>query len=92
MSKFNYFRVLSIDGYDFPTLPQVDFGFNSRSFVLLNRSDYKIEYSFDGTTLHGDLDPTDASAGMSFDDRVECKIFFRSVDGYGTVRVEAWGA
>lgn len=90
MSKFNYFDEVSVDGYDFPESPQVDFGFITQGFVLLNRGAHEIEYSFDGETLHGDLDPDDASKGMAFDNRFECKIWFRGEDGYGTVRVEGW--
>ena len=90
MSKFNYFEVIAVDGYAFPAEPQAVFGFNSQGFMLLNRGAHVIEYSFDGTALHGDLNPADASRGVVFDMRAECKVWFRSLDGYGTVRVEAW--
>ena len=92
MSKFNYFSVVSVDGYAFPTNPQVDFTFNSQGFSLLNRGTKIIQYSFNGSTLHGDLNPGDASAGLVYDARVESKIWFRGDDGYATVRVEAWAA
>jgi len=91
MSKWNYFNEVTVDGYDFPTQPQANFHFNSQGFSLLNRGSYTIEYSFDGTTLHGDLDPTDESKGLTFDFRVENKVWFRAVGGYSIVRVEAWG-
>lgn len=90
MSKFNYFAVISVDGYDFPVDSQADFTFISQGFSFLNRGDYTIEYSFDGETLHGDLDPDDASKGLTFDNRFENRVWFRAVDGYGDVRVEAW--
>lgn len=92
MSKFNYFHELTIDDYDFPTRPQAIFGFNSQGFSFLNEGNYIIEYSFDGSTLHGNLDPTNSSVGFVWDDRTENKVFFRSIDGYGSVRVEAWGS
>lgn len=94
MSKFNYFNEISVDGYDFPTTPQVNFGFISQGIALLNRGSHTIQYSFgDGNgTVHGDLNPGDSSKGIIFDERFESKIFFRAVDGYGTVRVEAWGS
>jgi hypothetical protein len=79
-----------VDGYDFPTNPQVVFTFNSQGFTFLNRGTHVVQYSFDGATLHGDLDPADASQGLSFDGRCECKVWFRALDGYGDVRVEAW--
>ena len=85
-----YFKVIATDGYAFPTNPQVSFGFNSQGFTLLNRGNYTIQYSFDGHYIHGDLNPTDASKGLTFDARVECQIWFRAVGGFSTVRVEAW--
>ena len=91
MSKWNYFDVISVDGYDFPDEPQANFGFNSGGFSFLNRGSYVIQYSFDGETLHGDLDPSDESRGAVFDNRYECKVWFKAVGGYSTVRVEAWG-
>ena len=91
MSKFNYFNNITIDGYDFPIIPQVNFGFLSQGIAFLNKSVlYKLQYSFDGTTLHGDLDPADESRGIIFDNRVESKVWFKAVDGYAIVRVEAW--
>jgi len=90
MSRYNYFGTILIDGYAFPEIPQAVFDFNSQGFKFLNRGAYPIEYSFDGTHLHGDLNPADASKEMSFDGRCECKVFFRAKDGYGICRVEAW--
>ena len=90
MSKYNYFSVISVDGYDFPEIPQANFKFISQALMLLNRGDYVVEYSFDGVNVYGDLDPSDESRGVVCDNRFEDKIWFRAVDGYGVVRVEAW--
>ena len=94
MSKFNYFAEISVDGYDFPVIPQVNFGFISQGFALLSRSAHDIEYSFDGTNVHGDLAVADPSRGIIFDFRQECKIWLRAAPGtgrgYGVCRVEAW--
>lgn len=92
MSKFNYFRNIQIDGYDFPAAPQASWNFNSQGIALLNRGTHTIQYSFNGgSDIHGDLVPGDSSRGIIFDNRVESKMFFRGVDGYGgIVRVEAW--
>lgn len=89
-NKFNYFDIVTVDDTDFPLDPQVDFGFNSQGFILLNRGDATVEYSFDGENVHGDLNPSDASVGAAFDHRAECKIFFRAASTPQTVRVEAW--
>lgn len=91
MSKWNYFEVITVGSSSFPATPQVNFEFLSQGFALLNRGSNTIEYSFDGTNVHGDLNPSDASAGMTFDHRVESKIWFRYSGGTSTVRVEAWG-
>lgn len=94
MSRYNYFNVLNFtDGYDFPTTPQINFGFMTQAFSFLNRGTTVVEYSFNGTTIHGDLNPIDASQGVVFDNRLESKVWFKSdADGYGTVRIEAWGS
>lgn len=91
MSRYNYYQELTIDGYGFPNVPQSYFGFISRGFSILNKGSYVIEYSFDGTNLHGSLATSGADQGFVFDNRFEGAIFFRSIGGYGTVRVEAWG-
>jgi hypothetical protein len=90
MSKYNHFEVLYVDGYSFEESNKVNFGFIAQCIALLNRGDYTIEYSFDGTNLHGDLNAHDASRGMVFDNRSESVIYFRAVDGYGYVRTESW--
>jgi hypothetical protein len=91
MSKWNYFSVINVDGYDFPETPQANFKFLSQGFSFLNRGNKIIQYSFDGDTVHGDLNPHDLSSGVTFDARVEDKVWFKGLDGYGTVRVESWG-
>lgn len=91
MSKWNYFEVITVDGYSFPTEPQVNFGFLAQGFSFLNRGSKIIEYSFDGTTLHGDLNPSDESVQLTFNNRAECKVWMRGDDGYGDIRIEAWG-
>ena len=50
-----------------------------------------IEYSFNGDTVHGDLTPG-FSGAFIWDDRRECKIFFRrKTEGNSVVvRLEVW--
>lgn len=92
MSRYNFFEEVSVASTSYPTNPQCSFGFHSTAIVLLNRGSNVVFYSFDGSTDHGDLDPSDASIGLAFDGRVENKIWFRTETGTSTVRVEAWGA
>ena len=91
MSRYNYFEVLAVAVAAFPEDPQVTFNFVPDGFTFLNRGAAKIEYSFDGTTLHGDLDPADSSKSVAFNSRVEDRIWFRAPAGASTVRVEGWG-
>lgn len=91
MSRYNYFSVLAVANVAFPDEPQAVFGFLGEGFAFLNRGAAVIEYSFDGTTVHGDLNPADSSKSMQFDGRVEDKVWFRAPMGPSTVRVEAWG-
>ena len=90
MSKWNFFDVVTVDGYSFPETPQVNFKFLSQGFSFLNRGAGVIQYSFDGSTLHGDLNPSDASIGITCDARIESKVWFRVVGASSDVRVEAW--
>lgn len=94
MSRYNYFKRLYVDGYSFPTRPQVTFNFLSRGFSFVNLdTSNTLEYSFDGYAVHGDLEPGTSYAGLVFDNRIEDRVWFRSTlaDGYARVRVEAWG-
>lgn len=92
MSRYNYFRNQTVDGYAFPSTPQITFGFLSRGFSVVNLSTTStLQYSFDGYRLHGDLVPGSAYASLVFDNRLEDKMWWRGLDGYGVVRVEAWG-
>lgn len=92
MSRYNYFDNLTVDGYAFPVRPQVSFGFISNGFSFLNTdATNTVQYSFDGYSLHGDLVPGTAAAGMFFDMRHESKAWFRRIAGPVNVRVEAWG-
>ena len=43
MSKFNYFGVVTADGYAFPDEPQAIFGFNSQAFTFMNRGIHTVE-------------------------------------------------
>ena len=90
MSRYNYFRMLDVDGYNFPVTPQITFNFMSRGFSFVTL-DTDVEYSFDGYNVHGNLAIGTAYAGLVFDNRLEDRVWFRSIDAYGDVRVEAWG-
>jgi hypothetical protein len=53
---------------------------------------HTIEYSFNGTTVHGELSPTTGSSNMLFLHRAISLVWFRIKSGSttATIRVEAW--
>ena len=83
----------SIDGYQ----PDIAIPFTTNGLLLLNEgtsSTQVVEYSFDGITVHGEMDPTLLSKGLSFDNRIVCLMWFRVKTGSTgpvIIRIEAWG-
>ena len=81
------------DGYG----PDLVIPFSTQGVLFLNEEESAtnvVEYSFNGITVHGELDPTLPSKGMSFDNRVISLIWFRLKSGSTgpvTIRVDAWG-
>ena len=69
--------------------------FTSVGIALMVESDEPedvIEYSFNGTTIHGDMVPLMPSEAIIFDNRAQSKIWLRRKTAGSTVlvRVEAW--
>lgn len=62
-------------------------------FILENYGTGIVEYSFNGNVLHGRLPAGSAAVPYvkAFHNRRVSKIWFRSLSGTNTVRVEAWG-
>lgn len=98
---FNFFEKVNVVAADFGSesvsgeQPDVVFTFITTSLLLLNEaSSGVVEYSFNGTTVHGELDSAGTSKGMVFDNRTVSMIWFRVKSGSTgpmSVRVEAWG-
>jgi hypothetical protein len=93
----NAFANLSITDTSFPGTAQFDCPPGSIKgkfgLALLWKSGVKVEYSFDGTTLHGDLENGLPNQGLGFDNRPipTRKIWFRNASAAtSVVRVEAW--
>jgi hypothetical protein len=79
-----------VDGYG----PDIVIPFSTQSVSFLNEGTGTIEYSLDGTTVHGDLISGTATAGLTFDNRVMSCIWFRIKTGSTgpiNLRIEAWG-
>lgn len=90
----NFFHKLDISTTNFED-GAVSWNFQSVGIALLVESSDAtdiIEYSFDSTTVHGDLSPTLPSQGIIFDNRSQSKVWFRrkTAGAAVTVRVEAW--
>lgn len=81
------------DGYG----PDLVIKFPTQGLMFLNEetsSTQVVEYSFNGNTVHGELDPTLPSRGLVFDNRSVTLIWFRVKSGSSgpiTVSVQAWG-
>lgn len=79
----------SVDGYQ----PDMFITFSTQGLIFLNEGTGVVEYSFNGLTVHGELDSTKSSVGLSFDNRVVSKIWFRVKSGSAgpiIVSVQAW--
>ena len=76
----------SVDGYQPDMIINLPEPTYTVTFFL--ESGGPVQYSFNGTTVHGDMTLGQASAALTFTNRVISKIWFK---GSGVVRVEAWG-
>lgn len=92
--NYDFFQKVTVSNADFSDTPDVIFNFKfQNSFTLLNEGTGIIEYSFNGTTLAGDMTPGKGSEGLVFDNRRVSKIWFRLKSGAASVvRVEAWAS
>jgi hypothetical protein len=88
---WNFFAKPTISDTGFPASPQVmiNLATHVQGFSITLTSGAQVEYSFNGTTLHGDLVAAEGTKSVQFNNRTATKIFFRSAAG-ATVRVEAW--
>jgi hypothetical protein len=92
---FNFFQKLSISQTTtFGADCDVVITFSTQSVMLLNLGTGVVEFSFNGNTVHGELNSANPSAGLTFDNRVISKIWFRVQSGSTppiNVSVMAWG-
>lgn len=89
----NYFNKIVISSASFaPINPDVILGpFPIAQLTFQNEGPGVIEYSFDGTLVHGDSDPAKASANLTFPNRQVCTVWFRLKSGGATtIRIEAY--
>jgi hypothetical protein len=88
---FNFFEKIVVTETSFPTEPQGVIRFRGpQHLTFMLEAGTSVEYSFNGTTVHGDMTSGTSSAALDFLTRSNKKIWFRVISGSSTVRVEAW--
>jgi hypothetical protein len=85
---FNFYDKLTVSTVNFNTNCDEIITFPTYSVTFQMESGTRVEYSFNGLTVHGDMTANKPSASLLFENRTISKIWFRG-DGY--VRIEAWG-
>lgn len=79
----------AVDGYNCNAF----IWFKPEAIILVNKSTAVVEYSFNGTTVHGELDGTAGSPtkSLTFYTRIQNKIWFRvKSGGPGTIQIHSW--
>lgn len=85
---FNYFAEISVSGTSsFPAVAQAFSKFRGARRMLFVCTSGSVTYSFNGNTVHGKMDSSDASNKLNFGPRQEDKVWFY---GTGTVQVHMW--
>lgn len=78
----------TVDGYG----PDLVITFPTYGVIFTHESGDPVEYSFNGTTVHGDLTANTDRDQLVFENRPMSLIWFRLKSGStATISVEAWG-
>jgi len=88
---FNYYQKMDMVSSSFATNADVAITFPTYTVRFDLETTGVVQYSFNGTDIHGEMDSAQASKSLLFENRQVCKIWFKLVSGSGTVRIEAWG-
>ena len=96
---FNYYQEVNVnwtafggnssDGYG----PDLIIPFTTQGVLFLNQGSGVVEYSFNGSTKHGELNSAGLTQSLAFDNRVISLIWFRLKNGSPgsiNVAVSAW--
>ena len=90
---WNFFDKISVSSSTFNNTADVFIPFTTQGVMLLNLGTGVVEVSLNGNTVHMELNSANASAGLTFDNRVIGKIWFRIQTGSSgpiVVSVNAW--
>jgi hypothetical protein len=90
---FNYFQRVSVSSATFGDHPDAVITFKNNSIMFINEGSGVVEVSFNGNTVHTELNSADFSKGLIFDNRQISTIWLRVKSGSTgpiSVRIEAW--
>lgn len=92
---FNFYKKIIVENFDFDEECNAIITFPTQTVMMLLENNIGVvEYSFNGNTVHGELNSALPSRAISFDNRKITKMWFRLRSGSTgplTVRVDAWG-
>lgn len=86
---FNHFQRFTVNDTSFPDRPQTIIRFRGPHRLIMTIESGTVEYSFNGTTLHGDLVGSTERGKLEFITRSDKKIWFRA-SSPAEITVEAW--
>ena len=89
---YNFWERFTITNTAFDNDANVLFRFRSgpKTIILTLEGATAVQYSFNGSTIHGELITSTDRAQMIFNNRPASKIWFKVAAGSGGVTVEAW--
>lgn len=90
MSQYHYFSKPTVTNTSFAGSTYYYFGFVSSGMKLYLESGGPVQYSFDGTSIDGDMITGQASATLNFDNLFTSGIYLMVTSGSAVVRIEAW--
>lgn len=87
----NFFKKVTVSSATFTATSDIVISFSTQGLMMLNEGTGVIEYSFNGVTVHGELDPALPNKGVAMDNIRVCPIWFRLKSGStSVVSTTAW--
>jgi Neuraminidase (sialidase) len=89
---FNFFQRIDVNSATFSDYPSAIITFSTNGILFLNEGSGVVEVSFNGNTVHTELNSADSTKGIVFDNRTVSMIWLRVKSGGPSisVRIEAW--
>lgn len=91
---FNFFRKVTVSGSSFTSSSTLSVPFVPQGIMFINEDGTNVvEFSYNGNTVHGELNPTLPSRSLTFNNIGVCGIWFRMKSGpSAVVSFYAWSA